>query len=83
MGVPHQLLGKACEGIFEVDHPNDPNLEAQNGSPQAAISVPGTLHFRSKIDFEREILADSLAAAGFGSRRNKPSSPRFRASCPI
>ena len=48
--------------IFEVDHPTTQTWKRERLA-QAAISVPGTLTF-VPIDFEREILADGLAAAG-------------------
>jgi methyltransferase (TIGR00027 family) len=55
-------LGESLH-IFEVDHPATQAWKRERLA-QAAIPVPGTLTF-VPIDFEREILADGLAAAGF------------------
>jgi len=53
--------------IFEVTHPSTQAWKRERLA-QAAIPVPGTLTF-VPIDFEREILADGLAAAGFDPGR--------------
>jgi methyltransferase (TIGR00027 family) len=49
--------------VFEVDHPATQAWKRQQLA-FAAISVPNTLTF-APIDFEREILAQQLAAVGF------------------
>jgi methyltransferase (TIGR00027 family) len=49
--------------IFEVDHPST-QVWKRERLAAAAIAVPATLRF-VPIDFERETLADGLAAAGF------------------
>jgi methyltransferase (TIGR00027 family) len=49
--------------IFEVDHPATQAWK-RDLLRQAAIEPPGTLTFVA-VDFERETLADALAAAGF------------------
>ncbi len=49
--------------VFEVDHPATQTWKRQRLS-EAAIPVPSTLTF-APVDFEREALADSLAAVGF------------------
>jgi len=55
-------LGESLR-IFEVDHPATQAWKRERLA-QAAIPVPSMLTF-VPIDFEREILADGLAAAGF------------------
>ena len=49
--------------IFEVDHPATQAWKRQRLA-EAAIPVPRSLTF-APVDFERETLADGLAAAGF------------------
>lgn len=49
--------------VFEVDHPATQAWK-RRGLAYAGIAVPPTLTF-APIDFERETLADGLAAAGF------------------
>jgi methyltransferase (TIGR00027 family) len=49
--------------IFEVDHPDTQAWKRQLLA-QAAIPLPSSLTF-APIDFERDTLADGLAAAGF------------------
>ncbi len=49
--------------VFEVDHPAMQTWKRQRLA-EAAIIVPSTLTF-APVDFERETLADGLAAAGF------------------
>jgi len=49
--------------VFEVDHPATQAWKRQRLA-EAAIPVPRTLTF-APVDFERETLADGLAAAGF------------------
>jgi methyltransferase (TIGR00027 family) len=49
--------------VFEVDHPATQAWKRQRLA-EAAISVPSALSF-APVDFERETLADGLAAAGF------------------
>jgi methyltransferase (TIGR00027 family) len=49
--------------IFEVDHPATQAWKRERLA-EAAIPLPGWLTF-APIDFEREALADGLAAAGF------------------
>jgi len=49
--------------VFEVDHPATQAWKRQRLA-EAAIPLPRTLTF-APIDFERETLADGLAAAGF------------------
>ena len=49
--------------IFEVDHPATQAWKRQRLA-EAAIPLPGSLTF-APVDFEREKLADGLAAAGF------------------
>ncbi len=49
--------------IFEVDHPATQAWKRQRLA-QAAIAVPRALVF-APVDFERETLADGMAAAGF------------------
>jgi methyltransferase (TIGR00027 family) len=53
--------------ILEVDHPATQAWK-RHRLAQAAIPVPGTLTF-VPVDFERESLADGLAAAGFDPTR--------------
>jgi methyltransferase (TIGR00027 family) len=55
-------LGESLH-IFEVDHPATQAWKRQRLA-EATISVPHTLTF-APVDFERETLADGLAAAGF------------------
>ena len=55
-------LGESLH-IFEVDHPATQAWKRQRLA-EAAIPVPLTLTF-APVDFERETLADGLAAAGF------------------
>jgi len=49
--------------VFEVDHPATQAWKRQRLA-EAAIPLPSTLTF-APVDFERETLADGLAAAGF------------------
>ena len=49
--------------VFEVDHPATQAWKRQRLA-EAAIPLPHTLTF-APVDFERETLADGLAAAGF------------------
>jgi methyltransferase (TIGR00027 family) len=49
--------------IFEVDHPSTQAWKRERLA-EAAIAEPATLHF-VPVDFERQTLADGLAAAGF------------------
>ncbi len=49
--------------VFEVDHPATQAWKRQRLA-EAAIPLPPTLTF-APVDFERETLADGLAAAGF------------------
>jgi methyltransferase (TIGR00027 family) len=49
--------------IFEVDHPSTQQWKRERLAV-AAIAVPTTLRF-VPVDFERETLADGLAASGF------------------
>jgi methyltransferase (TIGR00027 family) len=56
--------------IFEVDHPATQAWKRQR-LIEAAIPLPAALTFVS-VDFERETLADRLAAAGFD-----PATPTF------
>jgi methyltransferase (TIGR00027 family) len=49
--------------VFEVDHPETQAWKRQRLA-DAAIAIPGSLTF-APIDFERQILADGLQAAGF------------------
>jgi len=49
--------------VFEVDHPATQTWKRQRLS-EAGIPVPSTLTF-APVDFERETLADGLAAVGF------------------
>ncbi len=49
--------------VFEVDHPATQAWKRQRLA-EAAIPMPRTLTF-APVDFERETLADGLAAAGF------------------
>jgi len=49
--------------VFEVDHPATQAWKRQRLA-EAAIPLPHTLTF-APVDFEREALADGLAAAGF------------------
>jgi methyltransferase (TIGR00027 family) len=49
--------------IFEVDHPDTQAWKRQLLA-EAAIPLPGSLTF-APVDFERDTLADGLAAAGF------------------
>lgn len=51
--------------IFEVDHPATQEWKRRRLA-NAAISVPGSLTF-APVDFERETLAEGLAAADFDS----------------
>jgi len=55
-------LGESLH-VFEVDHPATQTWKRQRLA-QAAIMVPSTLTF-VPVDFERETLADGLAAVGF------------------
>lgn len=52
-----------CLRVFEVDHPATQAWKRQQLAA-AAIPLPNTLTF-APIDFEREILAEQLAAVGF------------------
>jgi methyltransferase (TIGR00027 family) len=56
--------------VFEVDHPATQQWKRERLA-EAAIPLPRALVF-APIDFEREILADGLAAAGFD-----PALPSF------
>jgi methyltransferase (TIGR00027 family) len=49
--------------IFEVDHPDTQAWKRQRLA-EAAIPIPGSLTF-APVDFERQTLAEGLAAAGF------------------
>ena len=53
--------------IFEVDHPATQAWKRQRLA-EAAIPVPASLTF-APVDFERESLAEGLAAAGFDPRQ--------------
>jgi methyltransferase (TIGR00027 family) len=53
--------------IFEVDHPATQTWKRQRLA-DAGIALPGNLTF-APVDFERETLADGLAAAGFDLRQ--------------
>jgi methyltransferase (TIGR00027 family) len=53
--------------VFEVDHPATQAWKRQRLA-EAAIPVPRALTF-APVDFERETLADGLAAAGFDPAR--------------
>ena len=55
-------LGESLH-VFEVDHPATQTWKRQRLS-EAAIPVPSKLTF-APVDFEREALADGLAAVGF------------------
>jgi methyltransferase (TIGR00027 family) len=55
-------LGESLK-IFEVDHPATQAWKRERLAA-AAIAVPAALSF-APVDFEREALADGLAAAGF------------------
>ncbi|MBV8586532.1 MAG: class I SAM-dependent methyltransferase [Verrucomicrobia bacterium] len=57
-----QSLGPEIR-VFEVDHPATQAWKKERLSA-AAISIPDSLIY-APIDFERQTLADSLAAAGF------------------
>jgi methyltransferase (TIGR00027 family) len=61
--------GALCDRlqIWEVDHPATQMWKRQRLA-EAGIAVPPSLTF-APVDFERETLADGLAAAGFGPRR--------------
>jgi methyltransferase (TIGR00027 family) len=56
--------------VFEVDHPATQAWK-RNRLAEAGISLPSSLTF-APVDFERESLADGLAAAGFD-----PAQPTF------
>ncbi len=53
--------------VFEVDHPATQAWKRQRLA-EASITVPSTLTF-APVDFERETLADGLAAAGFAAEQ--------------
>ncbi len=53
--------------IFEVDHPATQAWKRERLA-QAAIAIPGHLTF-APVDFERQTLAEGLAAAGFDPDR--------------
>jgi methyltransferase (TIGR00027 family) len=53
--------------VFEVDHPATQAWKRKRLA-EAAIPLPHTLTF-APVDFERETLADGLAAAGFDSAK--------------
>jgi methyltransferase (TIGR00027 family) len=53
--------------VFEVDHPATQAWKRQRLA-EAAIPLPSTLTF-APVDFERETLADGLAAAGFDASK--------------
>ncbi|MGF6886737.1 methyltransferase (TIGR00027 family) [Nocardia sp. GAS34] len=53
--------------FFEVDHP-DTQAWKRTRLAEASIAIPGTLSY-APVDFERESLADGLAAAGFDRAR--------------
>ncbi len=55
--------GFADVRVFEVDHPATQGWKRERLAA-AGIAEPGTLRF-APVDFERETLADGLAAAGF------------------
>jgi methyltransferase (TIGR00027 family) len=59
-------LGESLK-IFEVDHPATQAWKRERLAA-AAIAVPSALSF-APVDFEREALADGLAAAGFDPAR--------------
>jgi len=56
--------------VFEVDHPATQAWKRQRLA-EAGIAIPESLAY-APVDFERESLADGLAAAGF-----EPSKPAF------
>ena len=53
--------------VFEVDHPATQAWKRERLA-EAAIAIPKTLTF-APIDFERDTLADGMAAAGFNPAR--------------
>jgi len=53
--------------IFEVDHPATQRWKRERLN-QAALATPASLTF-APVDFERQSLADGLAAAGFAADR--------------
>jgi methyltransferase (TIGR00027 family) len=61
---PHAGLGVR---VFEVDYPATQDWKRER-LKQAGLAVPDTLTF-APVDFERQSLADGLAAAGFQSDR--------------
>jgi methyltransferase (TIGR00027 family) len=61
---PHAGLGVR---VFEVDYPATQDWKRER-LKQAGLAVPDTLIF-APVDFERQGLADGLAAAGFQSDR--------------
>jgi methyltransferase (TIGR00027 family) len=65
--------------IWEVDHPATQAWKRQRLA-DAGIAAPSNLTF-APIDFERETLADGLAAAGFDPRDSR--SLRGWEWCPI
>ena len=60
----------AGEGVrvFEVDYPATQGSGSANGLKQAGLAMPASLTF-APVDFERQSLADGLAAAGFQADR--------------
>lgn len=61
---PHAGQGLS---IFEVDHPATQRWKRERLN-QAALATPASLTF-APVDFERQSLADGLAAAGFAADR--------------
>ena len=61
---PHAGLGVR---VFEVDYPATQDWKRER-LKQADLAVPDTLTF-APVDFERQSLADGLAAAGFQANR--------------
>jgi methyltransferase (TIGR00027 family) len=61
---PHTALGVR---VFEVDYPATQAWKRER-LKQAALAVPASLTF-APVDFERQSLADGLAAAGFQADR--------------
>src|ERR1700730_13669386 len=64
MRNPH--AGKGAR-VFEVDYPA-PQAWKRERIKQAGVDVPASLNF-APVDFERQSLAEGLAAAGFSSDR--------------
>ena len=53
--------------VFEVDYPATQNWKRERLA-QAGLAIPASLTF-APVDFERQSLAEGLAAAGFGADR--------------